>query len=285
MQETVFNRLEQKITAQLMEDYRKELINLKNYLNKKIEVLITENIKENETSEYAGYTVRFAPLGENVYKPNWTGKVKEDGTVRTVFTPLGHIQSGAPDKLLLFEPSADPDMDEPVKEIPFRISFPETRINLKESKPTMDEISGLWSEVYLDFPNPPAVQESAEEGECDLGPAIAEMIRVAKLKCIFDVRKIDEENATLIFGVSGGVNKETGEDLEAEPADPVSGTATYKDGVFKASILYEESNISISLNMKKSPEGEITAEGGGLITFIEEGNKKGTLDIRMVGKK
>ena len=176
-------------------------------------------------------------------------------------------------------------MDEPVKEIPFRISFPETRINLKESKPTMDEISGLWSEVYLDFPNPPAVQESAEEGECDLGPAIAEMIRVAKLKCIFDVRKIDEENATLIFGVSGGVNKETGEDLEAEPADPVSGTATYKDGVFKASILYEESNISISLNMKKSPEGEITAEGGGLITFIEEGNKKGTLDIRMVGKK
>ena len=58
-----------------------------------------------------------------------------------------------------------------------------------------------------------------------------------------------------------------------------------KDGVFKASILYEESNISISLNMKKSPEGEITAEGGGLITFIEEGNKKGTLDIRMVGKK
>ena len=285
MQETVFNRLEQKITAQLMEDYRKELINLKNYLNKRVDVLITENIKENETSEYAGYTVRFAPLGENVYKPNWTGKVKEDGTVRTVFTPLGHIQSGAPDKLLLFEPSADPDMDEPVKEIPFRISFPETRINLKESKPTMDEISGLWSEVYLDFPNPPAVQESTEEGECDLGPAIAEMIRVAKLKCIFDVRKIDEENATLIFGVSGGVNKETGEDLEAEPADPVSGTATYKDGVFKASILYEESNISISLNMKKSPEGEITAEGGGLITFIEEGNKKGTLDIRMVGKK
>lgn len=285
MQETVFYRLEQKITAQLMEDYRKELINIKNYLNKRVDVLITENVKENETAEYAGYTVRFAPLGENANKANWTGKIKEDGTLRTVLTPLGHIQSGAPDKLLLFEPSSDPDTDEPIKEIPFRISFPETRINLKESKPTMDEIAGSWSEVHMDFPNPPVVEETAEESECDINAAIAEMIRVAKLKCIFDVRKIDEENATLIFGVSGGVNKETGEDLEAEPADPVSGTATYKDGVFKASILYEESNISISLNMKKSPEGEITAEGGGLITFIEEGNKKGTLDIRMVGKK
>ena len=285
MQETVFYRLEQKITAQLMEDYRKELINIKNYLNKRVDVLITENVKENETAEYAGYTVRFAPLGENANKANWTGKIKEDGTLRTVLTPLGHIQSGAPDKLLLFEPSSDPDTDEPIKEIPFRISFPETRINLKESKPTMDEISGSWSEVHMDFPNPPVVEETAEESECDINAAIAEMIRIAKLSCSFNIQKIDEENATLVFGVKSGVNKETGESLDVEPSDPLSGPSTYKDGVFTSKIDVEGSSIEMKLNMKKTPEGEITFEGNGVMTIVNEGNTTGTIDIRMVGKK
>ena len=286
MQESVFYKLEQKVTASMMEDYRKELISLKNYLNKRIDVLITENVKENEKAEYAGYTVRFAPLGENANKANWTGKIKEDGTLKTVMTPLGHIQSGAPDTLLLFEPSSDPDTDEPIKSIPFKISFPETKINLKESKPTMDEISGPWSEVYLDFPNPPVIQESAaEEGDCDMNEMIAEMIRVAKLRSSFDVRKIDEQNATLVFGFISGTNKETGESLEMEPQDPVSGPATYKDGIFKADINIEDGDISMSLNMKKTPEGEITSEGSGTITFKDEGRDAATIDIRISGKK
>lgn len=66
-----------------------------------------------------------------------------------------------------------------MKEIPFRISFPETRINLKESKPTMDEISGLWSEVYPSIFQILRQFRNPQRKASDLGPAIAEMIRVA----------------------------------------------------------------------------------------------------------
>ncbi len=149
----------------------------------------------------------------------------------------------------------------------------------------MDEISGSWSEVHMDFPNPPVVEETAEESECDINAAIAEMIRIAKLSCSFNIQKIDEENATLVFGVKSGVNKETGESLDVEPLDPLSGPSTYKDGVFTSKIDVEGSSIEMKLNMKKTPEGEITFEGNGVMTIVNEGNTTGTIDIRMVGKK
>lgn len=287
LQETVFNRLEQSIRFEMMEAYRKELIDLKNYLNKVTKVLITENVKAGEKSEYANHIVRFSPLSDNVNKANWTGKIKEDGTANTSFTALGHIQSGAPDKLLLFKPDANPDTDEPIKEIPFKINFPNTQINLKELNPTMDEIVGAWSEVYMTFPNMKIEtgDKAAGDEECDMSEEIAEFFRVAKLKCKFEIIKIDEENAKLIFGFVSGVNKETGESLEMEPGDPITGTATYKEGKFVSTISVDGSTISFNLNMKKDSSENIYFSDQGKIVAKDEEYGSGTIEFHLEGKK
>ncbi len=286
LQETVFNRLEQNIRFELMETYRKELITLKNYLNKTTNVLITENVKPGEKAEYANHIVRFAPLNDNVNKASWTGKVKEDGTASTSFTALGHIQSGAPDKLLLFKPDANPDTDEPIKEIPFKINFPNTQINLKELKPTMDEIAGNWANVYITFPEAKVVPiQEGEPSECDISGAIAEFLSVAKLKCKFEVVKLDEENAELIFGIVSGVNKKTGEALEMDPEPPSRAKATYKDGKFVSSIAFEDSSINLSLTMKKEMDGSIVFGNVSKIIVKDEEYGDGILEFYISGKK
>lgn len=287
LQETVFNRLEQTIRADMTESYRKELIALKNYLNKVTNVLITENLKENEKSEYEGYIVRFAPLNDNVNKANWTGKIKEDGTVKTVFTALGHIQSGAPDKLLLFEPGSNPDTDEPVKTIPFKVSFPETRINLKEMIPTMDEIAGEWSQVYLKFVNIEIPEPSANsDEECEITDEILRMLKSAKLKCKFEIQKIDDANADIIFGITSGVNEETGESLDMEPNPPARGSAIYKDGILSVTVSVDEGSVmSIKLTMKKTAEGDIVFDNNGTLNIDNGDGNAGVLEFNLKGKK
>ncbi|MGB5822630.1 MAG: hypothetical protein WBH44_01030 [Proteocatella sp.] len=287
LQETVFNRLERTVRADLTESYRKELIALKNYLNKVTNVLITENLKENEKSEYEGYTVRFAPLNDDAKKANWTGKIKEDGTVKTVFTALGHIQSGAPDTLLLFEPGSNPDTDEPVKTIPFKVSFPETRINLKEMIPTMDEIAGDWSQVYMKFLNIEMPEPSADsDEECELTDVILSTLKAARLSCKFEIVKIDEENADVIFGITSAVNEETGESLDIDPDPPVRASAAYKDGILALTAVIDEGSVmSISLTMKKNDEGDIVFDNNGRLDIDNGDGNSGKLEFNLKGKK
>lgn len=286
LQVPVFDRLEQAVRSKLIEDYRKELITMKNYLNKQTQVLITENLKAGEKAEYADHIVRFSPLSKDAYPANWTGKIKEDGTVKTTFTALGHIQSGAPDKLLLFAPGANPDTDKPLKTFSFKVSFPETKILLKEEIPTMDEIAGDWSEVYMTFPDVRVTAKSTgEEGECEITEAIAELLRTAKLKCSFEIKKIDEENATLVFGIVSGVNQSTGEALEIEPHDPFIQSATYRLGVFESNLIIDESSVPLKMLMKKNDAGEIVFDCNGDITSKGENGETSRLPFNLKGIK
>ncbi|SKB46351.1 hypothetical protein SAMN02745120_1605 [Acetoanaerobium noterae] len=288
LQEPVFDKLEQAVRWQLTEEYTKELINLKNYLNKSTNVLITENLKAGEKAEYAGYIVRFSPLNDTAYVPSWTGKIKDDGTAQTQFTALGHIQSGAPDTLLLFEPDANPDTDEPIKEIPFKISFPNMQINLKEMYPTMDEIAGNWQTVYMTFPNIEADLNyiKSEGGECDFTAEMVELFKVARMKCKFEIQKIDETNATLVFGITSGINTSTGEALDIEPDPPVSASATYNEGVFASKVIMDdEMAINLSLDMKKTQEGNRVFENTSTIIGEDENGKIMKITINLKGQK
>ena len=288
LQEPVFDRLEEAVRWSLMDTYSKELINLKNYLNKVTTVLITENLKVGEKAEYAGYTVRFGPLNDTANVNSWTGKIKEDGTVQTKFTALGHIQSGAPDKLLLFEPDANPETDEPLKTIEFKVDFPNMQINLKNLYPTMDEIAGNWENVYMTFPNieTELAKIKEEDSDCDFTEEMIQTFKVAKLKCKFEIQKIDETNATIVFGITSGVNTETREALDMDPDPPVSSTATYIDGVFKSNIKMDE-DLSIDLNfdMKKNNDNSITFENNTSMQGVDDDGSIISLGINLTGQK
>lgn len=285
----VFDRLEETVRWSLMEEYSKELITLKNYLNKVTTVLITENLKAGEKSEYAGYTVRFGPLNDTANVKSWTGKIKEDGTVQTKFTALGHIQSGAPDKLFLFEPDSDPDTDDPIKSIDFKVSFPNMQINLKEMYPTMDEIAGNWQNVNMTFPTIEAdlahLNEESEEGDCDLTEAIIQGLKNAKLNCHFEVQKIDETNANLVFGISSGVDMVTGEALEIEPDPPTSSSATYNEGIFNATFPIDNGSIHLILEMKKTNDGNITFENTSAMSGKNDKGVTQNLNFLIKGQK
>ena len=287
LQVPVFDRLEQAVRSKMIEDYRKELITMKNYLNKQTQVLITENLKTGEKSEYVDYIVRFSPLSKDAYPANWTGKIKADGTVRTTFTALGHIQSGAPDKLLLFAPGANPDTDKPLKTFKFKVSFPETKILLKEEMPTMDEIAGDWSEVYMTFPNVKVTPKAAGEkkSECDITEEIAQVLKAAKIKCSFDIQKIDEENAELSFGIVSGVNQATGKALEIDPQDPYIQKATYRLGVFESNVVIEKSTLPLKIQMKKNDAGEIVFDFNGVLAGDTDSDKAIHLEFNLKGTK
>ena len=54
------------------------------------------------------------------------------------------------------------------------------------------------------------------------------------------------------------------------------GKAAIKDAIAKGKAVIKDGSVL---------EGEITFEGNGVMTIVNEGNTTGTIDIRMVGKK
>ena len=288
LQEPVFNVLEKNIRWKLMDDYTKELIELRNYLNQKTSVLITENLKTGEKAEYAGYIVRFGPLNDTANVRTWTGKVKEDGTIQTQFTALGHIQSGAPDKLFLFEPGSNPDTDEPIKAISFKVKFPNMQINLKELLPTMDEITGDWQAVYMTFPSIEADLSYIEKegGECDFTEEMVQLFKVARLKCKFEIQKIDETNANFVFGITSGINTSTGEAIEMNPDPPKSFSGTYNEGIFTTRVLMgEDLTLDLNIQMQKTAEGNIIFENNSAFIGQDEDGRIMKITINLKGQK
>ena len=126
----VFTKMSEMIHKDNKNKYIKELSKLRDKLNQDINVQIKETIKEGETSKYAGYTFRFAPLSYETKKSSWTATLHEDGSFYTHFTVLGHMQAGAPDKLEIYKPEDDPDTDNPVRSIEFKITPPNLVINI-----------------------------------------------------------------------------------------------------------------------------------------------------------
>jgi hypothetical protein len=143
----IFSHMSKKIIFDLQRDYVRKLENVKNELNRRITVNIFET-KETVDGDfkYSEHSIRFAQLADEADKKNWTGKLKKDATAKTFFTVIGYLQSGAPDKLEIYEKGADLKIDEPVKVVDFTIDLDakELNIDLGTKPPTLDELVGTW---------------------------------------------------------------------------------------------------------------------------------------------
>lgn len=277
----VFQQIALKINLVNERKLREEYVALSKYLN----TVITLNVVD-EKKTYPNHLVRFAPLNDKAEIKNWTGKLNKDGKLTTSFTLYGHMYSGAPSTLEIFKPDADMSKDEPLKTVHFKVTVPNITILLNNT-PTMDEIAGNWSEVYMTFPDVKVTpkEPGAEEGECDFTEAIVETLKAAQLKLKFEIQKVDEENANLVFGIVSGVNKNTGEAMEIDPDPPVVSPATYKDGIFDCSMNMDGTMVILKLEMKKDDQDEITFYYKGAIQSGDPEKSESKLGYDLNGKK
>jgi len=123
------NYLLNQAMEQAQREFEKQLRALQGELNKTVKVQIIEQPEEDGEYQYEGYTVRFAPLSSNTNVKNWTGKMPKGGEMNTLFTVIGHMQSGAPSRVELYKPGEDT----PALVVPFKVSYPTTTILLSSS--------------------------------------------------------------------------------------------------------------------------------------------------------
>ncbi len=163
----VFNHIALKINMENENKLRAQYQDLSKYLNS----IISFNLKDKKKT-FAGHQVRFAPLNETAIIENWTGRIKDDGSLNTSFTLYGHILAGSPKKLEIFEPNANVDFDQPIEVIEFKVTPPAINIELASdgaltslvSKNTPGRaMSGIlledeYKSVYLDAVFPQALE-------------------------------------------------------------------------------------------------------------------------------
>ncbi|MEA4816892.1 MAG: hypothetical protein VB120_08620 [Lachnospiraceae bacterium] len=138
----VFNQIGLKINLENERKLCSEYQAFSRYLNTAVSFSLTDSKKM-----YADHIVRFAPLNEKAVVENWTGKIKPNGSLNTSFTLYGHMTAGAPDRLDIFEPDADPDTDEPIRSISFKVTPPEVEIILGEEISSLQYESGEKASV------------------------------------------------------------------------------------------------------------------------------------------
>ena len=175
---------DERIRTKITDGYKKELYtqmtgvltSVRNYYNKKM-VLKTEQqisaaakfynqkitfdiVEEDPDKEikYGGFKCRFAPLSEDAELSNWTSTLPEDGLgLHGEMTLIGHITSGSPTHLLVYDKDADMTQDEPVLMVPFVIDKNNhIQIILSEPEEQSSDIArfmGKWydTESKLDF--------------------------------------------------------------------------------------------------------------------------------------
>ena len=126
---------------------------------------------------------------------------------------------------------------------------------------------------------------SNEEGECDLNEEIVRLFKTAKLKCKFEIQKIDENNATLVFGVVSGVNISSGESLDIDPEPPVNSTATYKDSVLSSTVFMEGAEFPFNFEIKKGSDGNISFVTKSTISGVNDDGSKFSLPFTLTCQK
>lgn len=131
----VFNYIALTINMQNENRLRSQYKELTDYLNTTIFFTGKDPKKL-----YANHIVRFSPLNERALAENWTGKIREDGSLSTSFTLYSHMYAGAPNRLDIYKPDADLEKDQPIKTVEFKVAPPAVEVVLSEDTDGIKEL-------------------------------------------------------------------------------------------------------------------------------------------------
>lgn len=275
----VFNQLEKKITYYLRDEYRKKLNDMKNRMNQVIQVTIEEIVTEGAQAEYANYIIKFAPLNEKANEKTWAGRLNSDGRALTKFTLLGHLQSGQPNTLEIYEPDADLTVDEPVKVIPFKISGETLTITFGEAPP-LESLVGPWPGNFffkqVTVPDPESFENTSDaetpEGCDDFDIDMASILQGIKEQegqtqpAIISIAQTGTYDGYMFFGEDAS---------ELEESEKLY--FRYLNGVIDLSKSEDGFNLGLSLRAEYMDESGIRLYGPIKITGMNN-----TLDIDII---
>ena len=156
---------------------------VKDELNTKVTVTVTEDMEGKEKAAFGLYYMRFMPLSDMAMANEgyWTGLLDEKGCLTTTQTVIGYIMAGMPNRVDLFEKEEDIDKGKVAYSQEYKFTSPATNIVLKaELFPTLEEIAGFYENgavTITDIYVPPELQammeasaesEDGEEEGCDI---------------------------------------------------------------------------------------------------------------------
>ena len=140
--EPVFRRIEREVRYEQFVEYQNELAKARDELNRIVTFEVQEVARDDEELNYAGYILQLGPLADTADDRQWTGRLNNDGHVRTRFTVMGHITSGAPDEIRLYKNMQDFENDKPAYTQKIKIDVPDTRIVIGEVEDV--DLTGTW---------------------------------------------------------------------------------------------------------------------------------------------
>lgn len=124
----------------------------KKFYNQKINFSIIEPLEAGEKPKYAGCKVIFAPLNKDADLDSWSSVIPDSGgELYGDFSLIGHISSGTPNTLLVFDKNADITRDDPLLAVPVEIKDFSCKILLEgreDELPDITAYTGNWYDEY-----------------------------------------------------------------------------------------------------------------------------------------
>jgi len=251
----VFDQQRKKTIYELRAEHKKQLEIIKDSLNQAINVQIQETVAAGETSKYAGYRFRFAPLNTNAKKSEWTQTLNANGGFTGAWRVLGYMQAGSPNRLELFKPTDNPDTATPVKTIEFTTTPPNLTIDIGNEQVA----PGKWA----NWPEPQWCPKQSTQEKSTL--------YVNYSGAVIEEYSYDEENGGTIH--NSGVKCNYYNDartLTSEQPIVVIGESWnwYTQGTFK--VYYDNGQLEKSESLIPGTNGTSLRQGY-LVTYDEEG--------------
>lgn len=128
----VFNKIEMDQEKKVRYLINEELRNATLAYSKELHVIIQEELTPDQNEyQYAGWKVRFAPLNNVAITKSWQGTLDGNGYADIKMTIIGYLLAGAPNRIDMWSPESDPDIDPPDHSEPLFLVEETTSVTLK----------------------------------------------------------------------------------------------------------------------------------------------------------
>ena len=139
----VFAVVQRDLQADLDNEQLDRFWDVKNILNRRITVEISEKTGDDDKYKYAGHTVAFAPLNNAADKEDWRLTLDKYGSKSVVMTYIGWVIAGQPERIELYAPGKTVGKDAPERTVEFTVTAPKTKIVI-ETEASDNPFVGVW---------------------------------------------------------------------------------------------------------------------------------------------
>jgi len=145
---SVFKSISNYRINKMREELHEELSDTQEFWNQVVPFVITEDLDDDEESDFANHIVRFKPTNKDVTK-KWTGRLNNRGHIQTSFSLLAHWLAGSPNQVFVYGPDDNPDSDDPILVKQFTIHDPVRQVTVYLEQKDIPKITKVTINVNI----------------------------------------------------------------------------------------------------------------------------------------